>query len=60
MKKPVRNLFSDDDPAILARDLDAIDKSRAKRSAESDFENYLDFLKDTSSFFGFCFKFRVF
>jgi len=53
MKKPVRNLFSDDDPETLARDLEAISKSRAKRSAETDFESYLDFLEWSSEFFGF-------
>jgi len=53
MKKPVRNLFSDDDPEILARDLEAISKRPPdERSAAERFESYLDFLEEASTLFG--------
>lgn len=52
MKRSV-NLLSDSDPRLLNRDMNAISKSRQIRSAEADFNGYLDFLEEASSIFGF-------
>jgi hypothetical protein len=52
MKKPV-NILNDCDPSLLAETLEVMARSRARRHAEADFESYLDFLEETSAFFGF-------
>ena len=52
MKRSV-NLLSDADPRLLNRDMNAISKIRQIRSAEADFNGYLDFLEATSLMFGF-------
>ncbi|MBU4319524.1 MAG: hypothetical protein Q8N12_05770 [Thermodesulfovibrionales bacterium] len=57
MKKSV-NLLSDVNPASLGKDMDAISESRQTRSAEADFDSYLDFLEETSSILGFTRKKR--
>lgn len=51
MRKSV-NLLSNAPAASLGKDMDAISKSRQARSAEADFESYLDFLEETSVIFG--------
>ena len=55
MRKTI-NLLSDENPASLGKDMDAISESRRTRSSEADFDSYIDFLEETSSIIGFSTK----
>lgn len=55
MRKTI-NLLSDENPASLGKDMDAISESRRTRSSEADFDSYIDFLEETSAIIGFSTK----
>lgn len=52
MRKSV-NLLTNENPATLSRDLDAIAQGRAQRDMTTDFASYLDFLEEAAAAFGF-------